>query len=398
MKIALVNSVCGYGSTGRIVVDQYHHLINNGHDALVVYGRKAGDDAVNAFKMGNRLTTLISVAQTRLFDSHGFNNRAATQALLKKLDAFKPDIIHLHNIHGYYIHVQLLFEYIQKNDIPVVWNLHDCWSFTGHCSHFEYAGCDKWRSGCAKCPQKTEYPASFCLDRSRKNYILKKAAFTLPKKMMLVVPSPWLKGVVKQSFLGEYPISEIPTGIDLDVFRPTDSDRKTQLGLSGKFVLLGAASILSDRKGYPDFLWLAEHLPDDCRMVLAGLSEKQKKRLPKRIIGLTRVGSTEAMAELYSMADVFVNPTKEDTFPTVNLEALACGTPVITYDSGGSKDSLTPKCGSIVPRDDKAGLLDAVLRLKDKPLKPEDCQKQAEQFDRKRQMSKYFDIYRKIYK
>ncbi len=377
-------------------MDQYQNLIENGHEALIAYGRKAGDDALNAYKMGSRLATLVSVAQTRLFDSHGLNNRGATIKLLKKLDAFKPDIIHLHNIHGYYIHVKLLFEYIQKNDIPVVWNLHDCWSFTGHCSHFEYVNCPKWRKGCEKCPQKREYPASFCLDRSRKNYILKKAAFTSPKKMTLVVPSPWLKGIAAQSFLGGYLVSEIPTGIDLDIFKPSPSDLRKKLGLRGRFILLGAASILSDRKGYPDFLWLAEHLPDDCTLVLAGLSGHQKKSLPKNIIGLARLSSAEEMAALYSMADVFVNPTKEDTFPTVNLESLACGTPVVTYDSGGSGDMLNETCGFKVPRDDQDKLLDAVLRIKTSPLSGKTCIEQAQKFERKAQTQEIMKLYQEL--
>lgn len=396
MKVALINSVCGFGSTGRIVVDQYNKLVENGHSAMIVYGRKAGDEAINAYKMGSRLSTLFAVVATRIFDSHGFNNRVATQKLLKELDAFQPDIIHLHNIHGYYINVKILFDYINAKSIPVVWNLHDCWSFTGHCSHFEYVDCQKWQSECAKCPQKSEYPASFCLDRSRKNYILKKAAFTLPKKMTFVVPSSWLGRVLNRSFLSGYPSVEIPTGIDLDAFKPTETDMRDRLGLKGKFILLGAASVMTERKGYSDFLWLAEHLPGSCQLVLAGLTEKQTRGLPKNIMGIARIKSVKEMAELYSMADVFINLTKEDTFPTVNLESLACGTPVITYQSGGSGDMLNAECGVIVKRDDKEALLDAVMRGQASLMKKDACIKQAAKYNREKQTKKIISVYHEL--
>ncbi len=395
MRVAFINSVCGYGSTGRIVVDQYNSLIQNGHAAFVAYGRKEGGADINSWRIGSRLSTIISIAQTRFFDTHGLNNRRNTKKLLKQLDSFRPDVIHLHNIHGYYVNYRLLFKYISEKHIPVVWNFHDCWAMTGHCSHFEYVGCDKWLTQCSRCPQKGEYPASFLLDRSRKNYILKKAAFTSPEKMTLIAPSAWLASVAARSYLSKYPRVEIPTGINLEIFTPTKSDLKEKLGITDEYILLGAASTLSDRKGYYDFIWLAEHLPEGYKLVLVGLETHRLNSLPKSIIGLSRVGSASEMAELYSMADVFINPTKEDTFPTVNLEALACGTPVITYDSGGSKDSLTPACGVVVTRDDKEGLLNAVTAMRAHPLAAADCRAQAMNYDRQVQVKKYLDIYEK---
>jgi len=396
LKVAFINSVAGFGSTGRIVVDQYNTLVQNGHTAFMAYGRNMGDRLQSAYRMGTELSMLVSVAQTRLFDTHGFNNRLATHKLLKKLDEFKPDILHLHNLHGYYINVKLLFAYIKKHNLPVVWNLHDCWTFTGHCPHFEYVQCDQWLTGCEKCPQKREYPASFCLDSCHKNYILKKAAFNLPEKMTFVVPSQWLSGMLAQSFLSGYKTKTIPTGIDLSVFTPTPSDLRKALNLENKFVALAAASKFSDRKGYHDLITLAKHLPDDIRLVLLGLSDAQIKSLPPNIVGIGRVGSAKEMAKVYTMADVLINPTKEDTFPTVNLESLACGTPVITYDSGGSGDMLDKTCGVVVKRDDIDGLKEALSAMKKTPLVANACLKKATAYDKQIQLKKYLNVYNEL--
>jgi len=274
-----------------------------------------------------------------------------------------------------------------------VWNLHDCWTFTGHCSHFEYVHCEKWQTGCEKCPQKREYPASFCLDRCHQNYILKKAAFNLPEKMTFVVPSDWLSGMLSQSFLSGYRAVTIPTGIDLSVFAPTPSDLRKTLNLENKFVALAAASKFSGRKGYHDLIALAQVLPDDIRLVL---SDAQIKSLPPNIVGIGRVGSATEMAKVYTMADVLINPTKEDTFPTVNLESLSCGTPVITYDSGGSGDMLDKTCGVVVKRDDIDGLKEALSAMKKTPLAADDCLKKAKTYDKQIQLKKYLNVYNEL--
>ena len=393
MKVLLINSVCGFGSTGRIAAELAEMLIENGDEARVAYGRKTGADAIPSIKIGNAASTLLHVAMTRIFDAHGLWSKAATRRLIKEIDTFKPDIIHLHNLHGYYLHIGMLMHAIRERNIKTVWTLHDCWAFTGHCSHFEYIGCDKWKSGCGSCPQKNEYPASKVLDCSAKNHKLKKEWFNLPKQMTIITPSDWLAGLVKQSFLRLYPVKTIHTGIDHEVFKPSESDIRQKLDLDKKIVLLGVSSIFTERKGLNDLIRLAKRLPDDYHIVLAGLTAKQMRGLPKNITALPRQRSAEDMAKLYTMADIMVNPTKEDTFPTINLEALACGTPVVTYDAGGCAEAVDESCGEVVRRDDLDGILTAVKRLGQHPIKPEQCIKRSKDFGLAKQLTRYHAVY-----
>ncbi len=393
MKVLLVNSVCGFGSTGRITAGLAEMLIQNGDDALVAYGRKTGTDAIPSVKIGSTASKLLHLMMTRVFDGHAFWSKAATRRLIRVLDEFKPDIIHLHNLHGYYIHAGMLMRAIRERNIKVVWTLHDCWTFTGHCAHFEYIGCDKWKSGCRSCPQKKEYPASLVFDRSSRNYKYKKEWFNLPEQMTIVTPSDWLAKLVKASFLGQYPVKTIHTGIDHTVFNPTASDLKDTLNLHGKTVLLGVSSIFTDRKGLNDLIQLAKRLPNDYHIVLAGLAKTQMRGLPENITALPRQSCAEDMAKLYSMADVLVNPTKEDTFPTINLEALACGTPVITYDAGGCAEAVDESCGEVVRRDDIDGILSAVIRLKKNPVSQKSCIKRSKAFTLEKQLNEYHAAY-----
>jgi putative colanic acid biosynthesis glycosyltransferase len=259
------------------------------------------------------------------------------------VEEINPDIIHLHNIHGYYLNIEVLFDFLKSFDKPVVWTLHDCWAFTGHCSHFTYAKCERWKTGCYSCPEKKSYPRSVIFDNSKSNYARKKKAFTSAKNMTLVTPSQWLAGLVKESFLGDYPVQVIPNGIDTEVFKPTPSDFKKRYGLDGKFLILGVANVWEKRKGFDYFLDLSKYLSDDEIIVLVGLSEERIKNLPNNIIGIKRTNSAKELAEIYTAADVFFNPTLEDNYPTVNLEAQACGTYVITFDSGGTKETIISK-------------------------------------------------------
>lgn len=342
MKVLQINTVCGVGSVGRIVRQIHEALREKGHESYIAYGRKPLR-CDGAIRIGGDLDVYFHVFLTRVFDLHGFGSKKATKKFLKIVGEINPDIIHLHNIHGYYLNIEVLFDFLKSFDKPVVWTLHDCWAFTGHCAHFLYARCDKWKTGCYSCPEKKAYPKSVFLDNSKSNYQRKRKTFTGVRNMTLVTPSQWLAGLVKESFLGDYPVQVIPNGIDTEVFKPTPSDFKKRYGLDGKFLILGVANVWGKRKGFDYFLDLSKYLSDDEIIVLVGLSDERIKNLPNNIIGIKRTNSAKELAEIYTAADVFFNPTLEDNYPTVNLEAQACGTYVITFDSGGAKETIISK-------------------------------------------------------
>jgi len=342
LKVLQINTVCGVGSVGRIVRQIHEALREKGHESYIAYGRKPlGCDG--AIRIGGDLDVYFHVFLTRVFDLHGFGSKKATKKFLKIVEEINPDIIHLHNIHGYYLNIEVLFDFLKSFDKPVVWTLHDCWAFTGHCAYFLYARCDKWKTGCYSCPEKKSYPKSVFLDNSKSNYQRKRKTFSGVRNMTLVTPSQWLAGLVKESFLGDYPVQVIPNGIDTEVFKPTQSGFRKRYGLDGKFLILGVANVWEKRKGFDYFLDLSKYLSDDEIIVLVGLSDERIKNLPNNIIGIKRTNSAKELAEIYTAADVFFNPTLEDNYPTVNLEAQACGTYVITFDSGGAKETIISK-------------------------------------------------------
>ena len=340
MKVLQINSVCGRGSTGRIVLDIHNALIEQGHKSLVAYGREPAIGCENAIRIGTKKDIYAHGLYTRIFDKHGLGSQKATRQFIKNIEAESPDIIHLHNIHGYYLNYEILFRFLKNFGKPVIWTFHDCWPFTGHCAYFTYAGCERWQKVCHDCPQKRSYPGSLVFDNSRRNFERKREAFTGVKDLTIVTPSKWLAGLVKQSFLSEYETVVISNGIDTTVFRPVPSDFKSRHAIEDKFMILGVANVWDQRKGLKYFLELADILENDEIIVLVGLTKKQVESLPANIIGITRTNNIQELVEIYSAADVFVNPTLEDNYPTVNLEAQACGTYVVTFDSGGTRETI----------------------------------------------------------
>lgn len=344
MKVLLINSVCGIGSTGKICGAIAESYEQQGHEVKIAFGRDATVPerfARFAVRIGSDLDVKLHALRTRLLDDHGFGSRAATREFLRWADEYDPDLVWLHNIHGYYINVELLFNWIKSRPkMRVKWTLHDCWAFTGHCVHFMVAKCDAWKQGCAHCPEKKTYPASLLLDNSRQNYLRKKRAFTDVRDMTLIVPSQWLGNLVKQSFLKDYPVEVRYNTIDTNVFKPTPGDFREKYGLVGKQIILGVASVWTERKGLRDFYELRKLLDERYAIVLVGLSQKQVDSLPRGILGIVRTESPQELAAIYSCADVFFNPTYEDNYPTVNLEAESCGTRIITYNTGGCAETI----------------------------------------------------------
>ena len=386
MKVLQINSVCGIRSTGRICTDIAQVLEAAGHTCMVAYGRESVPEKLQKFAhpiatvWSNRLDGIAS----RIFDNAGFNSKTKTQEFIKWMKEYDPDIIHLHNIHGYYIHVGLLFQALKEMGKPVIWTLHDCWSFTGHCSHFDFAGCDKWRTGCRQCERVHVYPSSLGYDNARNNFARKKELFTGVKNLTIVTPSQWLADLVKQSFLKAYPVQVIPNGIDLSVFKPTAGNFREQYGLQDKKIVLGVASAWGKTKGYADMLKLPELLGKDYQVVIVGIDQDQKDTLPANIIGITRTNNVQQLAEIYTAADLFVNPTYQDTYPTVNLEAQACGTPVITYATGGSVESVPAE--QVVEKGAIVALCEAIKHN-------DSCRVLQQDFSAQTAFAKYLELY-----
>ncbi len=339
MRILMINSVCGIRSTGRICTDLAESLEALGHECKIAFGRESvpPKHAVRAIRIGSSLSVKLHGLKARLWDASGFGSGRATEKFIRWVKAYDPDIIHLHNLHGYYLHLRPLFDYLKASKKPVVWTLHDCWAFTGHCCNL--IGCDKWKEGCYNCHKHAAYPKSI-VDRSKHNFQVKKKMFTSLENATVVTPSLWLADLVRQSFLEKFPVEIINNGIDTSIFKPTSGDFRQRHALENKKIILGVASAWSRSKGLYDFVRLAEMLDDSYKIVLVGLTEKQKAELPPKILGITRTNNTAELAEIYTAADVFLNLTYNDNYPTVNLEAQACGTPVITYNTGGSPESV----------------------------------------------------------
>lgn len=393
MKIAQINAV-SYGSTGRIMFDLADTVIRRGGEAICTSGFTWKRTANKSwFMTSNIFEKTFHIHMAKLTGNNGSYSKLATARLIKRLSKFNPDIVHLHNIHGWFLNLPMFFDYVKKNDIRVIWTLHDCWAFTGHCPHFAMIGCDKWKSECENCPQYMEYPQCR-FDDSKKLYHRKREWFTGVKNMTIITPSEWLAGLVKQSFLGEYPVEVINNGIDTEIFQPTESNFRKEYGCEEKIVLLGVAYDWNIKKGIDVFLDLAEQLDDRYRIVLVGTNDELDKRLPKNVISIHRTHDKREMAEIYTAADIFLNPTREDTYPTVNMEAICCGTPVITFNTGGSPEIVKDGCGIVVESEKVEELCSAIdLVLKSYSKFRESCQKTAEEFSNSRFLGKYIKLY-----
>lgn len=395
MRVIQINAV-PYGSTGRIMFQLADALQSEGHQTLCTAGFTwKGSDRPDFFLTSNIFEKTIHTYLARLTGRIGCFSTGATRSLLRRLDEFQPDIIHLHNLHGWFVNLPMLFSYCRERRIRVVWTLHDCWAFTGHCPHFIGVGCEKWRSGCGGCPLYRQYPQTW-VDASKAMYRNKKAWFTGVEDLTIVTPSRWLGNLAAQSFLGEYPVKVIPNGIDLEMFYPRENDVKTRYGIGDKKLVLGVSYAWDNKKGLDVFQELSRRLGDGYRILLVGTDERVDKLLPPEIISVHRTDSQQALAELYSAADVFVNPTREDTLPTVNMEALACGTPVVTFDAGGSAEVADETCGVAVPKDDVDALEAQIRRVcGERPFSAGACIARAAAFAQEKAVARYLALYRR---
>ena len=396
MKTVLINS-CNFGSTGNIMLEIAETAENGGYTAAVCYPQSRDNSRKQKEKdliIGTRFSRNIHLMLAEITGLNGCFSYFSTMKLLKKLDKLKPDIIHLHNLHNCYINLSLLFKYIKKHNIKTVWTLHDCWAFTGHCPHFDMIGCDKWKTGCYSCPQYKEYPKSL-FDNSKIMYRLKRKWFSGVKNMTIVPPSEWLASLVKESYLKYYPVKVINNGIDLNVFKPTESDFRKKYALENKYIVLGVAFGWGRRKGLDVFVELARRLDKEkYKVVLVGTDDNVDKLLPENIISIHRTQNQTELAEIYTAADVFANPTREENYPTVNMESVACGTPVVTFNTGGSPEMLDETCGAAVAKDDNDAMYNEIIRICEaKPYSLEACIKKAKGFDKNEKFGEYIRLY-----
>lgn len=396
-----INSVANTGSTGRIAEGIGQTAIKAGWKSYIAYGRYANPSQSELIKIGNKWDVYNHVLQTRLFDKHGLASKDATRKLIQQIEQIKPDIIHLHNVHGYYLNYPILFSYLAKANIPVVWTLHDCWPFTGHCAYFSYLRCEKWKQQCKQCMNKKAYPTSLGLDYSDINYLLKRKYFTSIPDLTLVSVSDWLDSLVRQSFLKNCHSKRIYNGVDTTIFHPIPRFNSilNKYSIPNSNFVLGVANVWEKRKGIQDFMQLRKFMPASYLIILVGLNSQQIAELPKGIIGIQRTENVEQLRELYASALAFVNPTWEDNFPTTNLEALACGTPVITYRTGGSPEAISPETGFIVEQEDIQGMVAAIKKIcqEGKETYSKVCRDRAVRyFNKEERFQEYIDLYNQI--
>ncbi len=401
MKTLLeIGAALNCGAPGRIAEQIGLLAMKEGWEVYHAHGlRHANPSQLHEIAVSTRLEENIHALHSFLLDRHGLASARGTRKLVEQIKEIKPDIIHLHNIHGYFCNFKVLFEYLDTITTPVIWTMHDCWPFTGRCFHFEGIGCNKWKTGCYECNAEKGYTVSPFYDRSKQLFELKKRLFSSVENLTLVPVSYWQASFLGESFLKKHPVEVIHNGVDLDKFFPMDGSRlREKYCLQNRFVILGVASPWNKRKGYDDFIQLCEVLPNDkFAIVLVGLNDEQKRKLPPNIIGITRTESQQELAEFYSMANVFCNMTYLDTFPTVNIEALACGTPVVTYKTGGSPEAVDSRTGIVVEQGNINAVAEAIKTMRKKPLDSKACRERAVAcFDKDKQFNKYIELYERL--
>lgn len=380
IKVCFINSVCGFGSTGRIVEDL---ASMEGIDSLIIYGRNKSNNP-KAYRMTNLFGNAVAAVNTILFNKNGLSNKRETKKAIEKIKEFNPDVIHLHNLHGYYINYEILFNFLKEFNKPVIWTLHDCWSFTGYCPHFDYIGCDKYKTECNKqCPYKFAYPFSIFKQGIQKQYKLKKSLLSRFDNLTLVTPSNWLKEKATESFFNNTDIEVINNGVDTSVFKPSVPKNKD-------FTILFVSSIWTKKKGRDEIEKLLPLIDKDIKVIVVG-KIKTTSLMKKKCVLIDRTNNKEELRDLYSQSHLFINPTLEDNYPTVNLEALACGTPVITYNTGGSTEMIKDKM-NIVDKFDINALANTINSYKRKQINTTSLSNKL--LDKKTMLNKYNELYK----
>ena len=396
MKVLQINVTANAGSHGQIAAGIGKQLIERGHESYIAYGRTNNECESELVKIGGKYDLAFHLIKTQIFDRHGFGSFHSTGSFIRKIEKIDPDIIHLHNLHGYYLNIKVLFKYLKDCNKPVIWTFHDAWPITGHCSFFEHMNCYKWKTVCYDCPNIHGYTKSWFIDNSRRNFNEKKELFTGVKNLVLISPSDWLANHLRHSFLSDYEIRVINNGVDINKYNPVNAEAiRRKYCIKNKYIL-GVANIWDARKGLEDFIKLRKILDREIEIVLVGLSRSQIKSLDVDMKGISRTESIEELASLYSGAAIFVNPTYLDNFPLVNIEALACGTPVITYKTGGSIEAIDLDTGKVVEKGNIRALYNSIIEI----ISKEDlyntaqcCRRAIQKFSAEKRFGDYISLY-----
>lgn len=400
MKVVQINTA-NFGSTGNIMLGIGRLLEAQGDTTYYCVAKSRSNlkkTVDNRIFTGSIFDRNVHLLLSYITGFNGCFSYFQTIKLIRQLKAIRPDVIHLHNLHNGYINIPVLFSYIKETNVPVVWTLHDCWAFTGQCPHFTMVKCERWKTGCHDCPSYRNYPASR-VDRTKTMWAFKKKWFSGVENMTIVTPSQWLADLVKESYLKDYPVKVIHNGIDLSVFKPTPSDfRQAHEIPAHKFMLLGVAFGWEKRKGLDVFVELSKRLdPEKYQIVLVGTDDAVDKTLPGNILSIHRTQNQQELAEIYMAADLFVNPTREDNYPTVNMESIACGTPVLTFRTGGSPECINDVSGAVVECDDIDAMEREIIFISQKrPFEAKVCMDRAKQFDKEKRFVEYLELYRTL--
>lgn len=396
MRLLLINVALNCGSTGKIVEGIGGLAISQGWDVYVAHGaRYVNQSSLKNYQVTKKAGEILHYIESSLFDAQGRGSRRETKRFLQVIDEIKPDVVHIHNIHGCFLNFPILFQYLREKNIPVVWTLHDCWAMTGHCVHFMRTNCEQWKTQCVKCPQKHDFPSSYLLDRCKSNYTLKKQLFTAMEKMRITTVSSWLKGVVEQSYLNKFPVDVVPNGVDTSKFVYAESDIRERYGIGDKKLVLAVASGFEERKGIYDFVKLSKMLPQEFQLLLVGTNDNDKKVLPDNVIAVTRANGAAELAAFYSAADALLSLSYEETFGLTIIEAMSCGTPAIVYDNTAQPELITPETGLVVANGDVEGAMMAIegVCAKGKAYYSKACREHALGYEEKKSYQKYLDLY-----
>lgn len=396
-KIIIVTTAWFGGGAETVARESYDYLTKSGFDCYFACSRGDAPSNVKQIKIGNKLDLLSHATIARIFDGAGRGSKIATINFINTIKKINPDIVLLHNIVCYTLNIRLFFSFLRESNLKVIWTLHDCWSFTGHCGMLGDGECDSWRNGCKCCKGKLLYPKSVFLSNSRKNLIIKQKYIGEMKNLYLITPSKWLSNLIKQTYLSKFDTYVINNGINTELFHPVKSNIKKKHNISEQKIILGVASRWERRKGLKYFVELDKYINHEKYIiVLIGVNEQQVKELPEDIYTIKRTNNVEELVEWYSSADFFVNPTLADNFPTVNLEALACGTPVITFDTGGSWESVGEECGELVLEKNGKALMKAIMICESKNIMSETCRQHALKYDTNSAYQKYANLIKKL--
>jgi len=397
VKLFQVNVAANWGSHGRIAEEIGNLVQEKGWESCIAYGRYANHSRSKLLRIGNPWNVFIHGVKSLFLDNHGLNSVGATKRLIYNIEQYSPSLIHLHNIHGYYLNYPLLFDYLAGCGVPVVWTLHDCWPFTGHCSHPIYAHCEKWVMGCRHCAALSSYPRSLFFDRSESNYMTKKDYFNRVNNLTIVSVSRWLDEMVEHSFLNNHRHVFIYNGVDCDIFNPQFHMRKQD-----EFLVLGVANVWYAQKGLNVFFEIRKMLPENYHILLVGLSNRQIRNLPKGIEGIHRTDNVTQLVDLYSRADVFVNPSLAETFGLTTVEALSCGTPAVVYNTSACPELVTEDTGRVVPLDNISAMAEAIIQLCNNNNQTDmriSCRERAvKYFNKNDRYQEYLDLYNSLLK